>query len=84
MAHAIIRDRNGRRYEVEFAENAMSLAIHLGEENVEIVLESLGDLMPQSERRMALLSLPRAAFAEALGRSARLSAKNTRSARKPL
>jgi hypothetical protein len=84
MAHAIIRGRNGRRVEVEFAENAMSFAIHLGEENVEIVLESLGDLMPQSGRRMALLSLPRAAFTEALGRSARLSAKNTRSARKPL
>lgn len=82
MAHAIIRGKNGRRYEVEFDDNAMSLAIHLGEENVEIIAESLGDLMPR-EPCMVLLNLPRAAFTEALGRSARLSNKNTRPERKP-
>ncbi|WP_275191035.1 hypothetical protein [Bradyrhizobium sp. CSA112] len=41
MAHAIIRGKNGRRYEVEFEDAPVRVEVHASEETVEIFVEAI-------------------------------------------
>ncbi len=64
MAHAIIRGKNGRRYEVEFDDAQVRVEVHASEETVEIFVEA--DFETHS----------RHLFSEATGRTARRTAKD--------
>lgn len=73
MAHAIIRGSNGRRHEVDFEDDEVTVEVFFGEDAVEIAVASAQDLAPSDKRRFALLNVPRALFNKALGEAARRS-----------
>jgi hypothetical protein len=70
MPHAIIRDGNGRRHEVDFEGAEIRIEVHSGDETVEIVVEAVNDLAPSDRRRFALLNIPKHLFSSALGEAA--------------
>jgi len=78
MAHAILRGSNGRRHEVDFGDEEVTIEVYAGETTIEIFIEAHND---RSDRqRFALLNLPRDQFSAALGHAAqRKSAHKTRS-----
>ena len=77
MAHAILRDANGRRHEIDFGDAEVSIEVYAGETTIEIVIEAPNDL--SDRKRFALLNLPRDHFSAALGHAAqRRSANKTR------
>jgi hypothetical protein len=49
MAHAIMRGKNGRRYEVDFGDSPICVEIHASEETVEIFVEA--DFETHAEER---------------------------------
>jgi hypothetical protein len=51
MPHAIIRGKNGRRHEVDFDDEAVSVEIHSSEETVEIFIEADFETLPEGRRR---------------------------------
>ena len=53
MAHAIIRGKNGRRYEVEFDDAPVRVEVHASEETVEIFVEADFETHPEERRRFA-------------------------------
>ena len=67
MNFAIIRGANGRRHEVDFEDAEIAVDVALGPETVQITVEAIDDLAPSEKRRFATLSIPRDAFAAALG-----------------
>jgi hypothetical protein len=75
MAHAIIRGKNGRRYEVEFDDAPVRVEVHASEETVEIFVEADFETHPEERRRFAII-IPRHLFSEATGRTARRTAKD--------
>ena len=58
MAHAIIRGKNGRRYEVDFGDSPVRVEIHASEETVEIFVEA--DYETHAEEHGLQLSTSRA------------------------
>ncbi|MFK4537984.1 hypothetical protein ABIA00_006167 [Bradyrhizobium ottawaense] len=76
MAHAIIRGKNGRRYEVDFDDAPVRVEVHASEETVEIFVEADFETHPEERRRFAIISIPRHLFSEATGRTARRAAKD--------
>ena len=76
MAHAIIRGKNGRRYEVEFDAAPVRVEVHASEETVEIFVEADFETHPEERRRFAIINIPRHLFSEATGRTARRAAKD--------
>ena len=64
MPHAIIRDENGRRHEVDFGDVS-------SEETVEIFIEADFEMVPEERRRFALINIPRHLFSEATAAAAR-------------
>jgi hypothetical protein len=73
MAHAIIRGANGRRHDIEFEGEEITVEILVGDETIEIAVESPRDPAPSDKRRFALLNVPRELFNKALGEAARRS-----------
>jgi hypothetical protein len=67
VSFAIIRGSNGRRHEVDFEDAEIEVDVAIGSETVQITIEVIRDLAPSDKRRFATLSLPREAFAAALG-----------------
>jgi hypothetical protein len=65
--YAIIRGANGRRHEVDFEDAEIAVDVVLGPETVQITVEAINDLAPSDKRRFATLSIPRDAFAAAIG-----------------
>lgn len=70
MAHAIIRGKNGRRYEVDFGDAPVRVEVHASEETVEIFVEADFETHPEERRRFAIINIPRHLFSEATGRTA--------------
>jgi hypothetical protein len=70
MPHAIFRDGNGRRYEVDFADAEIRIEVYSSDETVEIVAEAVNDVAPSERRRFALLNIPKHLFSSALGEAA--------------
>ena len=64
MPHAIIRDKAGRRHEVEFDESAIRVEIHASEETIEIFVEADINL-PEEQRCFTLVNIPRDLFSKA-------------------
>jgi hypothetical protein len=75
MVHAIIRGKNGRRYEVDFGDSPVHLEVHASEETVEICVEADFETHAEERRRFAILNIPRHLFSEAMGQLARRQAK---------
>jgi hypothetical protein len=67
MAHAIIRGKNGRRYEVEFDDAPVRVEVHASEETVEIFVEADFETHPEERRRFAIINIPRHLFSEGHG-----------------
>jgi len=76
-ASAIIRGRNGRRHEVDFADAAVHVEIRSSEETVEIFIEADFETLPHERRRCAILNIPRHLFSEATAASVRRAAKTS-------
>jgi hypothetical protein len=68
MPHAIVRDGNGRRHEVDLADAEIRIEVYSSDRTVEIVVEAVNDLAPSDRRRFALLNIPKHLFSS---RSAR-------------
>ena len=71
MTHAIIRGKNGRRYEVDFGDSPVRVEVHASEETVEIFIEADFAILPEERRRFALLNIPRHLFSKATAAVAR-------------
>jgi hypothetical protein len=78
MAHAIMRGKNGRRYEVDFSDSPVRVEIHASEETVEIFVEADFETHAEERRRFALINIPRHLFSEATGQAARRGAAKDR------
>jgi hypothetical protein len=78
MAHAIMRGKNGRRYEVDLGDSSIRAEIHASEETVEIFVEADFETHAEERRRFALINIPRHLFSEATGQAARRRARDDR------
>ena len=78
MAHAIMRGKNGRRYEVDLGDSSIRAEIHASEETVEIFVEADIETHAEERRRFALINIPRHLFSEATGQAARRRARDDR------
>ncbi len=67
MTFAIIRGSNGRRHEVDFKDDPVTIEVGMSDAVVEIVVEATEDLAPSHKRRFAMLSVPREELMAALG-----------------
>jgi hypothetical protein len=80
MPHAIIREKNGRRHEVDFGEEPVRVEICSSEETVEIFIEADFEALPEERRRFAIHNIPRHLFSEATaGAARRATSTRTRS-----
>jgi len=71
MAHAIMRGKNGRRYEVDFGDSPVRVEVCGTEETIEIFVEADFETHSEERRRFAIISIPLHLFSEATGRMAR-------------
>jgi hypothetical protein len=78
MAHAIIRGRNGRRYEVDFQDSPVRVEIYASEETIEIFVEADFETHAEERRRFAIINIPRHLFSEATAAAARRAATKDR------
>ena len=78
MPHAIIRGKNGRRYEVDFGDSPVRVEIHASEETVEIFVEADYETHAEERRRFAIVNVPRHLFSEATGEASRRAARTER------
>jgi len=67
MTYSIIRGRNGRRHDVDFEDDPITIEIGMNDAVVEIVVEAPQDPAPPHKRRFAMLSVPREELMAALG-----------------
>ena len=74
MTYAIIRGKNGRRHEVDFADSPVRVEVYASEETIEIFVEADFATLPEEHRRFAIINVPRHQFSEATGAAARRSA----------
>ena len=78
MAHAIIRGKNRRRYEVDFGDSPVRVDVYASEETVEIFVEADFETHAEEWRRFAIINIPRHLFSQATGRMARRAATKDR------
>jgi hypothetical protein len=57
MTYAIIRGKNGRRHEVDFADSAVQVEVYASEETIEIFVEADFETPPEEHRRFAIINL---------------------------
>lgn len=72
LSHATLRDHNGTDAGVDFHEDPIEIDVTLTRDHVRITVEAMWDLGPPSQRRQAVLTLPREAFEAALRKGERL------------
>jgi hypothetical protein len=75
MPYAIIRGKNGRRYEVDFGDSPLRVEVYASEETIEIFVEADFEALPEERRRFAIVNVPRHQFSQATGDTARRAAK---------
>ena len=78
MAYSIIREKGGRRHEVDFGSSPLRFEVHASEETIEIYIEADFDTLPEHRRRFAILNMSRQQFSEATGAATRRVAPNAR------
>ena len=66
MSFAIIRGGNGRRHEVDFGDDPVTLDVSAGEATVQVTIEATGDPGPSGGRRFATPAVPREELITAL------------------
>lgn len=66
MSFAIIRGGNGRRHEVDFGDDPVTLDVSASEAMVQITLEAADDPGPSGARRFVTLAVPREELITAL------------------
>ena len=66
MSFAIIRGSNGRRHEVDFGDDPVTLHASASEATVQITIETADDPGPSGGRRFATLAVPREELITAL------------------
>jgi hypothetical protein len=66
MSFAIIRGGNGRRHEVDFGDDPVTLDVATSEATVQITMEAADDSGPSGRRRFVTLAAPREALITAL------------------
>lgn len=66
MSFAIIRGDNGRRHEVDFGDDPVTLDVAISEATVQITLEAADDPGPSGRRRFVTLAVPREELIAAL------------------
>lgn len=71
MAFAIIRGANGRRHEVDFGEDEITVSLHASAEAVELVVEEQDSDRPWDKRRFAHINIPRHLLSKAMADLAR-------------
>jgi len=71
MSYAIIRGANGRRHEVDFGENPVSVSVHPGKENFELFIEADSNELPESQHRFAIVNIPIHVFNRAMAEAAK-------------
>ena len=62
MAHAIIRGKNGRRYEVDFEDSPVRVEVHASEETIEIFVEADFETHAEERRRFAIINISPAIY----------------------
>jgi hypothetical protein len=78
MSHAIIRQKNGRRHEVDFGDSPTRVEIYASEETVETFVEADFDSLPEERRRFAIINIPLQQYSQASGEAARRSGSKGR------
>lgn len=71
MNHHIRRGGNGRRHEVDFGDDDLTVSLHAGPETVEIAIEADDPDRSPHRRRVALMNIPRHLFGKAMADLAR-------------
>lgn len=71
MSYAIIRGANGRRHEVDFGEDEITMSAHASSEVVELVVEALDTDRPSHKHRFVHLNIPRHLLSKAMAELAR-------------
>ncbi len=66
MSFAIIRGGNGRRHEVDFGDDPVTLDVAASKTTVQITLEAADDPGPSDRRRFVTLAVPREELITAL------------------
>ena len=66
MSFAIVRGGNGRRHEVDFGDDPVTLDVSTSEAMVQITIEAAGDPGPSGTRRFVTLAVPREELITAL------------------
>jgi len=66
MSFAIIRGGNGRRHEVDFGDDPITLDVSASEATVQVTIEAADDPGPSGGRRFATLAVPREELITAL------------------
>jgi len=66
MSFAIIRGGNGRRHEVDFGDDPVTLDVSAGKATVQVTIEATDDPGPSGGRRFATLAVPRKELITAL------------------
>jgi hypothetical protein len=66
VSFAIIRGGNGRRHEVDFGDDPVTLDVSASEATVQITLEATDDPGPSGRRRFVTLAVPREELITAL------------------
>jgi hypothetical protein len=71
MSHVIIREENGRRHEVDFADARITVSLHASSKTVELAIEADDPDRPPHKRRFAIMNIPRHLFSKAMADLAR-------------
>ncbi len=71
MSFAIIRGMSGRRHEVDFGEDEITVSVHASAEVVELVVEAQDTDRPSDKRRFVHLNIPRHLLSKAMAELAR-------------
>lgn len=79
---AILRGANGRRHEVDFADDSVVVDIAMSDETVQLTITAAEDMDP-NRRRFATMTLPREAFTAALAVASRGRDRDTAEAWRP-
>lgn len=71
MSYAIIRGANGRRHEVDFGDDEITVSVHASTEVVDLRVEAQDDDRPWEKRRFVHLNIPLHLLSKAMADLAR-------------
>ena len=78
MSHVIIRGDSGRRHEVDFGDEGITVSLHATGETVELAIEADDVDRPSKKRRFAVVNIPRHLLSKAMADLARQNRNGVR------